>query len=291
MGRQRAMHLRLAVATAAATAIPLVYYSILSHTNPAWILSGKVNSGVLPWPPILVSLTPLALVTVLACRYRARSFNDVAVRVWPAAALAIYCLIALAHVGTFSTHALQGLSIPFAVLLVIVGQHVPIPRATAFRTGMIVIATAIVVILLVVPSGWQELNSARALGNPQFGTVEPTFITANEQHAFLYLKENQLPGAVLAPIELGVAVPAETGRRTWVGILSWTPDYQNRVFAASNLFAGRLSPAAARQLVEDSGTRFLLSDCQHDTNLAPALGALLQSRQYFGCVTVYVLRT
>jgi hypothetical protein len=289
--RQRAMHLRLAIATGAATASPLVYYSILSHTNPMWILSGKVNLIISPWLPLLVSLTPLALVTVLACRYSAPGFNDVAVRVWPAAALTVYCLIALAHVGTFPSHTLQGLSIPFAVLLVTVAQHVPIPRTIPFRTGMIVVATVIIVVLLIVPSGWREMSSARAIGTPESGTVEPIFITANEQHAFLYLKQNQLPGAVLAPVELGVAVPAETGRRTWVGIFSWTPNYQNRVTAASNLFAGLLSPTAAHQLVEDSGTRFLLSDCQHHANLAPALGALLESRQYFGCVTVYVLRS
>ena len=159
--------------------------------------------------------------------------------------------------------------------------------SSSFRTGVIIV----VVVLLVAPSGWREMNSARAIGTPESGAVEPIFITANEQQAFSYLKRDHLPGAVLAPVELGVAVPAETGRRTWVGIFSWTPDYQYRVMAAGNLFAGHLSPAAARHLVEDSGTRFLLSDCQHHANLVPVLGRLLRSRQEFGCVTVYLLRS
>ena len=286
--RQRAVNVRLAIATGLATTIPLVYYSILSHTDPTWVLSGKVNLVVYPWLPVLLSLTPLALVTILACRYRAPRFNDVAVRVWPVAALSIYCLIALAHVGTFPSHALQGLSVPFAVLLVTVGQHIPFRLSSSFRTGVIVI---IVVALLVVPSGWREMSSARTIGTPESGTVEPIFITANEQQAFSYLKRDRLPGGVLAPVELGVAVPAETGRRTWVGIFSWTPDYQHRVMAAGNLFAGHLSPAAARHLVEDSGTGFLLSDCQHHANLVPVLGRLLRSHQEFGCVTVYLLRS
>jgi hypothetical protein len=286
--RQRAMNVRLTIATALATTIPLVYYSILSHTNPTWVLSGKVNLLVYPWLPILLSLAPLALVTILACRYDAPRFNDVAVRVWPVAALTVYCLIALAHVGTFPSHALQGLSVPFAVLLATVGQHIPFRFRSSFQIGVIMI---VVVALLVVPSGWREMSSARAIGTPESGAVEPIFITANEQLAFSYLKRDHTPGAVLAPVELGVAVPAETGRRTWVGIYSWTPDYQYRVMAAGNLFAGHLSPTEARHLVENSRTRFLLSDCQHRANLVPVLGRLLRSRQQFGCVTVYLLRS
>ena len=39
--RQRGMNVRLAIATGLATTIPLVYYSILSHTDPTWVLSEK----------------------------------------------------------------------------------------------------------------------------------------------------------------------------------------------------------------------------------------------------------
>ncbi len=285
--RERAIDVRLVIVTGLATAIPLVYYSILSRTDPTWILSGKVNLVVYPWVPVLLTLLPLALLTILACRYRAPSFNDVAVRLWPLTALAIYCVIALAHVGTFPSHALQGLSVPFAVLLVTVVGHVPIRFGSPVRTGAIIAALLAV---FVVPSVWREMNSARSIGSPETGAVEPIFISADEQQAFLYLKRNDLPGAVLAPVELGAAVPAETGRRTWVGIYSWTPDYEYRVAAANDLFAGRLGSAGARNLVEGSGTRFLLSDCHHNVDLVPQLGSLLRSDRKFGCVTVYSLR-
>jgi hypothetical protein len=285
--RRREMNVRLTLVTGLATVAPLAYYSILSHTDPTWVLSGKVNLVVYPWLPLLFSLAPLALVTLLAWRYPAPRFNDVAVRVWPAAALAVYCLIAVAHVGTFPSHALQGLSVPFGVLLATVGQRIPIPLGKSLRIGIV----ALVVALLVVPSGWREMNEARSYGTATTGGVTPTFITADEQRAFFYLKQDELPGAVLAPIELGEAVPAETGRRTWVGIYSWTPDYEDRVLAAENLFSGHLSPSAARHLVEQSDTRFLLSDCQDPADLSPVLGHLLQSRREFGCVTVYVLRS
>ena len=50
----------------------------------------------------------------LAYRLPAPGWQDVAVRVWPFAALAVY----LAPVGTFPYHAFQGMSIPLAVLAV-----------------------------------------------------------------------------------------------------------------------------------------------------------------------------
>jgi hypothetical protein len=285
--RHRRLNFRLTFVTGLATTVPLAYYAILSRTDPTWVLSGKVNLVVYPWLPLAFSLAPLALVTVLACRYPMRRFNDVALRAWPASALAIYCLIAVAHVGTFPSHALQGLSVPFGVLLVTVGQRISITSNHSIRIGVV----AVVVALLIVPSGWRELNGARTFGTSADGDVVPIFITANEQHAFLYLKGDVLPGAVLAPVDLGEAVPAETGRRTWIGIYSWTPDYQYRISAAANLFAGRLSRSAARRLVKQSRTRFLLSGCQSEVDLTPILGNLLQSRQKFGCVTVYLLRS
>jgi hypothetical protein len=284
--RQTTMNTRLTTVTGLAVLAPLVYYTILSHVVPTWVLSGKVNLVVYPWVPILLSVVPLALVTALACRYRAPGFNDVAVRFWPPTAFAVYCVIALAHVGTFPSHSLQGLSVPFAVLLVIVGQHVPLRLNGWLRTGLLAAAVA----LLVVPSAWREMNNVRTLGTPAGGAVEPVFLTASEQQAFAYLKRDSAPGAVLAPVELGAAVPAETGRQTWVGIFSWTPDYQRRVTEASNLFAGQLPPAAARTLVQQSGARFLLSDCQPRPNLLPVLGDLVVSHKTFGCITVYGLR-
>ena len=209
--RGRTINLRLVAVTCLATAIPLVYYSILSHTDPTWVLSGRVNLVVYPWTPILLSLLPLALVTILACRYRAPGFNQVAVRLWPLAAVSVYCLIALGHIGTFPSHALQGLSVPFAVLLVTVAVHIPVRFGGPLRAGAIIAALAAV---LVVPSAWREMNSARSIGGGRFSAVEPVFITADEQQAFLYLKMDNRPGAVLAPVELGAAVrPKQVGTR------------------------------------------------------------------------------
>ena len=57
---------------------------------------------------------PLALPAALAYRLPARDWQDVAVRLWPFAALVVY----LQPTGTFPYHSFQGLAIPLSILAV-----------------------------------------------------------------------------------------------------------------------------------------------------------------------------
>ena len=88
--------------------------SLLGHFDPAWELAAKSNAaGAMPewsWPwwAIVLTLAPLAVPAVLAYRLPAPSWQELAVRVWPFAALVVYLL----PVGTFPYHAFQGLAIP-----------------------------------------------------------------------------------------------------------------------------------------------------------------------------------
>ena len=68
-------------------------------------------------------------------------------------------------------------------------------------------------------------------------------------------------GGVLAPIYAGLMVPYQTGRETWVGQISWTPNYRRRVDRAEELFSGELDREHAVRLVSRSGARFLFADC------------------------------
>ena len=63
-------------------------------------------------------------------------------------------------------------------------------------------------------------------------------------------------------------MPGITGRRTWVEIISWTPDSVFRVEQVEAPFAGRLSETEAPHPVRSSGATFLLSDCNHPADLA-----------------------
>jgi hypothetical protein len=90
---------------------------------------------------------------------------------------------------------------------------------------------------------------------------------------------------------VGQAVPALTGRETWVGHPSWTSDYQLRVAIAESLFSGAFAPGTAQQIVLDSGVRFLFSDCAHRrVDLSASLQPILAGAQRFGCSVVYELR-
>ena len=79
---------------------------------------------------------------------------------------------------------------------------------------------------------------------------------------------------MLAPVYTGIAVPAYTGRETWIGAGSWTPDQPARAEAAEALFAGRLDAAAAEALVRRSGARFVLSDCHGRADIRGAARGL-----------------
>jgi hypothetical protein len=277
----------LPAVTVGATAVPLVYYSALSHFDSTWRLAGAANRVALaPNWTLLAALAPLAVPALLAYVRPASSFQEIAVRAWPFAALGVYYVIGLTHVGTFPLHALQGLSVPFAVLAVIgvrgIPWRLPAPAGTAVAIALVA--------LLVVPSMVHELDATRSLGKPTaFGRV-PFFLTSGEHRALEYVRRSPLRGAVLAPVFLGETVPAETGRHTWVGLASWTPDYGQRIAAADRLFAGSMSSGDTQRFVASAGVTFMVSDCHHTHDLTASLGALLVDVEHFGCATVYQVR-
>ena len=112
-------------------------------------------------------------------------------------------------------------------------------------------------------------------------------------HALDALEEDPRPGGVLAPSYSSLLVPGRTGRETYVGPFSWTPNWSYRATTANDLFEGRLTGQAARDFVIDSRARWLLADCRLkdvsalDRSLAPLLA---RPPERFGCATLYELR-
>jgi len=279
--------LLLFVTTAMAVGAPLVYYSALGHFDPIWALAGRQNFTVVPLLAVVIAILPLGLPAILAYRQRAVSFQAVALRAWPVVALGLYCVIAWTHVGTYPLHALQGLSIPFAGLAVLGASSIRLKIAEPLRAA----GGAALVLLLVIPSGASNLNAARSVGASIDYAGDPYFITSREQNALNYLKQDAEPGSVLAPIYLGQVVPAETGRQTWVGIFSWTPNYTRRVALADALFSGKLGSAMAVSVIKSSGARFLLSDCQENADLDKSVPSVFAATRHFGCATVFRVAT
>jgi len=284
--------LRLALVTVAATAAPLVYYAALSRYDPSWAIAREGNLAPEPAPlwPLAATLGPLALPALLAYRRRAPGFHAVALRLWVPVAVGVYLLIERLEVGTFPLHAVQGLSIPLAVLAC-EGVATLRPASAPARRGALVAGVAVG--LLLVPAGaWRLVEAARSVRNAPAPSIlapgEPFFLQPGERAALRRLEQGPVAG-VLTPGYLGQLVPGLTGRNTWVGVVSWTPDFAARSALAETLFDGRMAAAEAQAFVRSTGAGLLLQDCLHPQPLEPLLRPLIASVRRFGCATVYEL--
>ena len=261
-----------------ATAAPLVYYALLGHFDAGWALAAEVND--LPrwaWWALLGGLAPLAIPAAFAYRLPAPDFGAVALRAWPLAALVIYFL----PFGTFPFHALQGLTPPLVVLGVLA-----LRAWLGERPVRLAPAAAAVLVLVGVGTAYRVASLADAVHVGR----QPFTLTAGERAALRHLDAVPEPGGVLAPVYTGIAVPAYTGRETWIGAGSWTPDQPARAEAAEALFAGRLDAAAAEALVRRSGARFVLSDCHGRADISGLLAGFTDPPRRFGCATVWSVR-
>lgn len=277
-GRPVGAAVRALAAPLVAIALPLVYYALLGAYDKSWALAAEVND--LPrfsWWALLVGFAPLAVPAAFAYRLPAPDFGAVALRAWPLAALLVY----FQPFGTFPFHAFQGLTPPLAVLGVLA-----LRAWLGERPVRLWPAVAAVVVLIGVGTAYRAYSLADAvhLARQPF-TLEP-----GERDALRHLDELPEPGGVLAPVYTGIAVPAYTGRETWIGAGSWTPDQPRRVEEAEALFAGRLDAAAAEALVRRSGARFVLSDCHGRADIAGLLAEIADPPRRFGCATVWTVR-
>jgi hypothetical protein len=267
----------------AATAPPALYYFLLGKYDPAWELAGQSNAaGAMPewsWPWWAVALTvaPLAVPAVLAYRQPADGWQEKAVRVWPLAALVVYLL----PFGTFPYHSFQGLAIPLSILAVqglVTVWRKPRPLAVA---GLLVLMT--------VPGIAHKLevsiHSIRTAG-------DPFWIFDDEVRALKAIERDPRPGGVLGSVYAGYMLPSTTGRETWIGALSWTPDWSGRQRLADGLIVdGTVRGQAARDLVVATRARFIFVDCRPGLrDLEADLRPILESTRRFGCASVYVVK-
>jgi hypothetical protein len=271
-----------ALAVPLAAAVPSVYYLLLSRLDPAWRLADDANAAgaqatwTWPWWAIVIAVAPLAVPAALAYRLPAPTWQDVAVRVWPFAVLVVF----LAPVGTFPYHSFQGLAIPLGILAVL-GVASVRPH---LRRRWVVLALA----LLIVPG---TLHRAEVALNSVQSGGDPFWVWPGEVEALKALEADPRAGGVLAPVYAGYMIPARTGRETWVGALSWTPDWERRVRRADAVFEGRVRGQAVRDLALASNARWLFGDCRPGlADLTADLRPILASVRRYGCATVWELR-
>ena len=280
----RAIRERLALPalTVALCCLPLLYYVILGKTDLSWKLARDASKHAFPLWSILLAILPLLIPAAFAIRKRAPGFLPAATRVWLLGAMILY-LVSGTAAGATPLHAFQGITIPLSVLAVqgvqrLDWRRLPYPGVVA----------TLAVAALTIPAAVYLLNFARHWAAPQ--TDNANFIQRDEHRALQYLAKDPDPGGVLARSYMGQVIPATTGRRTLVGDCLWSePNCYVRVQAARDLFHGDLQPEDARQFVEQSGARFVLSDCAVHRDLTKVLAPLTVSVQRFGCATVYEL--
>jgi hypothetical protein len=265
-----------------AVAVPAAYYFALSKLDPAWQLAGDANArGAMdawrwPWWAMVLTVLPLAAPALLALRLPAPTWQDQAVRVWPFAILIVFLL----PLGTFPYHAFQGLAIPLSILAI---QWV----LTVWRAPR----PAAVIAILAVMTVPGILHRADVARNSVQSAGDPYWIFPGERAAMDALEADPRPGGVLGATYAGYMLPAYTGRETYVGALSWSPDWEERQRPANDLIEGRLTGAQARAFVRSTNARFVFVDCRPDlADLTETLGPLLQSVRRYGCATVYELR-
>jgi hypothetical protein len=255
-------------------AVPLAYYIVLSHADPAWHIASQLEDGSrLPAAVLALCVAPLVAIAALGVR-RVSGFEpaEQALVLWIPAALVVYFVN-----DAYATHALEAIGLPFGVLAVRAADRLSLRPA---------LATLAALALTVPVAAYEARKFARTATSP----LVQYAVGRDDMAALRWVARRAPRGGVLAAMPFAATVPAITGRAVWVGDGYWTPHYAARARAARQLFTGRLSPTAARALVHRTGARVLVSDCAHHADLTRALGSMVTATRQFGCARVDVLR-
>jgi hypothetical protein len=201
-------------------------------------------------------------------------------------------LIAQTPRASGALHAFLGIGTPLAVLA---AQGLRDVAPAALRTPPVI---AGIVLVLVVPPAIHQLSEGHksvhtslesdVVGSPP----DARFLQPDTRDALHWLLHDPREGGVLTRPYLGTAVPAETGRSTWVGNSYWSGGRLRYFFAdgaTKSLFIGPLGAADSRHLVRVSGARFVLADCRARGELLRDLGPLVAEVHRFGCAQVLVV--
>jgi hypothetical protein len=282
LGRRRPRVGSLGLVVGAA-ALPLAYYYLLHRFDPSWRMAATADDSGLRLSHIASWLWPLLIPALLAYRLRPRHLTDAVVRVWPVAALTCY-LVNLHAGGNSPVHAFLGITVPLAILAAQGLQSITWPRGIP-RAALAVLAVAAVTL----PGTIQQLTRASRVVPPS--SHQANFMPDGDADALHYLADQPGPGGVLTESHLGAAVPAETGRQTYIGDQYWSqPDFRHKEKLVDDLMLRWITPQRARALVLSTGARYVIDDCWAHKSLTRLLGPIIQSSHQFDCARVYTIK-
>ncbi|HEX9108128.1 MAG TPA: hypothetical protein VF832_12885, partial [Longimicrobiales bacterium] len=128
--------LRLPALTFAIVGLALLYYELLGRFDESWRLARVASKHGFPFWPVVLAMVPLILPALVAWRPRRLTFTAAMTRAWPMAALLIWGLSASALSAT-PLHAVQGLTLPLAVLAVEGASRLGLQRLPAARVWLV----------------------------------------------------------------------------------------------------------------------------------------------------------
>jgi hypothetical protein len=255
-------------------ALPLLYYDLLSHHDAAWKLASQHEViARLPAIVLLAGFGPLVLIALCGIRRPGGEFAEQALLLWPVA-----CVVTYFANDAFAPHALQGLSLPLAVLAVRGWERLRVPVAF----GIAALA------LITIPG--LAFNARKFVRTADSSKLVQYYLPLSDAQALDWVSAHGPPGGVLAPTPFAAVIPGQTGRAVWVGHGYWSQDYPVQAREVNRLFGGHLSAAAARSFVASTGAALLVSDCRHHADLTRKLAGDVRAVHQFGCARVYVIK-
>jgi hypothetical protein len=254
--------------------LPLLYYYLLSHHDSAWKLAGQHEViARLPAIVLLAGFGPLVLIAACGVRRPNGELIEQALLLWVAG-----CVVTYFANDSFAPHALQGLSLPFAILAVRGWRRLHLPA---------VLGVAAVALITVPGLVFDARKFVRTTNSPK---LVQYYLPQSDAQALDWVTEHGPPGGILAPTPFAAVVPSQTGRPVWVGHGYWSEDYPEQAREADRLFGGRMSATASRAFVSSTRATILVSDCRHPADLTRRLGSQVGAVHRFGCARVYVLK-
>ncbi|HTU98788.1 MAG TPA: hypothetical protein VMF14_23250 [Solirubrobacteraceae bacterium] len=253
--------------------LPLLYYDLLSHHDVAWKLASHHEViARLPAIALLAGLGPLALIAALGVRRPDGEVAEQALLLWLGA-----CFVTYFANNAFAPHALQGLSLPLAVLAVRGWQRLRLPA----------LAGVAALVLITIPG--LAFNARKFVRTANSDKLVQYYLPQSDAQALDWVTAHGPPGGILAPTPFAAVVPSQTGRAVWVGHGYWSQDYPVQAHQVDRLFSGHLSATASRSFVASTGAAMLVADCHHPADLTRKLGPAVSAVHQFGCARVYVL--
>jgi hypothetical protein len=283
----RREHVRLAAITLVGTGLPLFYYLLLGKLDPSWSMARDASKHAYPLLSIVLVLGPILPLALLGYRGRTTSFWQTSLRLFPVAILLDY-LISASGASATPLHAFQGVTVPLGVLAVQGYARTSWPRVRHARLAIL----AAIALVTIPATAWELRLSSEFMGP---AANNANYVNPGERDALRFLAADRQSGGVLSREYLGVTVPGETGRNTYVGDCLWSePNCSRRAQLSNELLFGQLAPAAARTFVKGTGARFVLTDCKPMSLAAAAtvsaeLTPLSTRVVRFGCADVYEL--